>query len=198
MSRPLFVRSLTNLEERELDKLIRSSLDARVVRRAQMIRLSSKGKKAHEIVELLGFTRPTVHRAIRAFNEGGAKALPDKPRPGGPPKAGREYVKQLKLAVSQSPLELGYTFSSWTLSRLREHLAHLCGVLVHPDYLGRLCARNGIVYRRPRHVMAHLRDQDEYDEKKELLDFLKKRPSLRTPTSTSSSRMSVRFTSTQP
>lgn len=198
MSRPLFVRKLTRAEKLEIESLVRSSLDARVVRRAQMIRLSAQGKKAHEIAELLGFTKPTVYRAIHAFNQGGAKALPDKPRSGRPPKAGREYVKQLKLAVSQSPVELGYPFSSWTLSRLREHLARQCGVLVHPDYLGRLCARNGIVYRRPRHVMAHLRDQDDYDEKKELLDFLKKTPSPKTPTSTCSSRMSVRFTSTQP
>lgn len=198
MSQPFYVRALTQAERLEIDKLIRSSLDARVVRRAQMIRLSSQGKKAHEIATLLGFTRPTVHRAIRAFNDGGAKALPDKPRPGCPPKAGREYVKQLKLAVSQSPIELGYSFSSWTLSRLREHLARKCHVLVNADYLGRLCARNGIVYRRPRHVMAHLRDQDDYDEKKELLDFLKKKPSPKMRTSISSSRMSVRFTSTQP
>lgn len=198
MSRPIFVRALSADECAEIDRLIRSGGDARVVRRAQMVRLSSQGKKASEIAALLGFSLPTVHRAILAFNAGGISGLPDKPHTGRKPRANAEYVALLKEAVAKPPIELGYAFSSWTLSRLREHVGRKCKVLLNEDYLGRLCARHGIVYRRPRHVMAHLQDRVDYDQKKELLDFLKKTPSKTMPDSTCSTRMSVRFTSTLP
>lgn len=195
MSQPLFARQLEPAEHDEIERLASSNQDARVVRRALMIRLSARGKRAPEIAELMGVSLPTVHRLLHRFNQRGLDALPDRPRPGRPPRATPEYVERLKQAVATSPVELGYAFSSWTLSRLREHLARSCGVLLHPDYLGRLCARHGIVYRRPRHVMGHLQNRDDYDEKKELLDFLKKTPS-KAPPSICSSRMSVRFTST--
>jgi len=45
MSRPIYVRSLTKSEQTELSRSIRSNQDARVVRRAQMVRLSVQGKK---------------------------------------------------------------------------------------------------------------------------------------------------------
>ena len=198
MSAPKFVRALRRSEKAEVRRLIRKGSDARVVRRAQMVHLSSQGKKCGEIAELLGFTVPTVHRAIDEFNARGVDGLPDRPRSGRPPKVTERYVTCLKEAVRTSPIELGYAFASWTLSRLREHLGRQCGVVLHPGYLSRLMARHGIVYRRPRHVMGHLRDEREYDEKKAFLEFLKKGRSTGAPASSSSSSTSVRFTSTRP
>lgn len=198
MSAAKFVRPLTASEDAELRRLIRKGSDARVVRRAQMVHLSSLGKKCGEIAGLLGFTVPTVHRAIDEFNARGVRGLPDRPRSGRPPKATQRYVSCLKEAVRTSPVELGYAFASWTLSRLREHLGRECGVVLHPGYLSRLMAKHGIVYRRPRHVMAHLRDEREYDEKKVFLDFLKRGRSSAAPVSISSSSTSVRFISTRP
>ena len=198
MSAPKYVRPLTKEENTQIKKLIRRSADARVVRRAQMVRLSAQGKKSHEIAELLGFTIPTVHRVIDAFNREGVEGLPDKPRTGRRPKVTGQYVKCLKEAVAKSPLEFGYAFASWTLPRLREHLARECNVTLHPDYLARLMARHGIVYRRPRHVMGHLRDPEDYDEKKEFLAFLKKKQLRMAVPSTCCSSTSVRFISTRP
>ena len=49
MSKPLLVRSLTAGERKELARLIRRGLNAHVVRRAQMIRLSRQGHSATAI-----------------------------------------------------------------------------------------------------------------------------------------------------
>jgi transposase len=198
MSAPKYVRPLTRTERAEIRRLIRKGADARVVRRAQMVNLSSQGKKCGEIAQLLGFTVPTVHRAIDEFNARGVAGLPDRPRPGRPAKVTSQYVTCLKKAVRTSPIKLGYVFASWTLARLREHLARRCGVVLHPGYLSRLMAKEGIVYRRPRHIMAHLRDGREYDEKKAFLQLLKKGRSTDGPASISSTSMSVRFISTRP
>ncbi len=194
---PKHVRPLTKKEKTEVDRLIRKGGDARPLRRAQVVRLSAKDRKAREIADLLGFSIPTVHRIIDQFAERGTESLWDRPRSGRPRKVTTQYVACLKKAVSNSPRKFGYAFTSWTLPRLREHLGRRSGVLLHPDYLSRLMARHNIVYRRPRHVMAHLRDQQDYDEKKALLGFLKKTRSKSGTRSISSSSTNVRLISTR-
>ncbi len=57
-------------------------------------------------------------------------------------------------------------------------------------------AEHGIVYRRPKHGMRHLRDPQEYEEKA-FLAFVKKRPSTRKPPLICSTSTSVRFISTR-
>jgi len=197
MSRPIFVRKLTKAEQAQITRLIHSNEDARIVRRAQMIRLSSRGKKTSEIAEMWGITGATVLRTIQNFNAAGLMSLADKPRKGRPRKTTERYVSLLKEAVQKSPRDFGYPFSSWTLDRLREHLGQQTGTLLNPRYLSQLMARQGIVYRRPKHVMAHLRNAKDYNEKKAILEFLKNAQSKGTPTSTFSTSTNVKFTCTR-
>lgn len=198
MSQPLFVRTLTQVEREELSRLVRSNGDARIVRRAQMIRLSAERRTASEIAALWDVTGEAVRRTIHRFNAEGPAGLPDKPRTGRPPKKTDRYVALLKEAVQVNPRDLGYPFSAWTLERLREHLARQTKIVLSPPYLSQLMAENDIVYRRPKHGMDHLRDPQEYDEKKAFLAFLKRGRCVPPPPSTCSTSMSVRFTSTRP
>jgi transposase len=197
MSRPVYVRSLTKSEQAELSCLIRRNQDARVVRRAQMIRLSARGEKTTEIAEMWDVTVATILRTIQNFNSDGLKSLADKPRKGRPRKTTNRYVGLLKEAVQKSPRDFGYSFSSWTLNRLREYLGHKTGTLLNPCYLSQLMAREGIVYRRPKHVMAHLRNPKDYNEKKAVLEFLKNAQSKGKPASTFSTSTNVKFTCTR-
>lgn len=197
MSRPVFVRKLTKTKQAKITRLIRSNEDARIVRRAQMIWLSSQGKKTVEIAEMWGVTGATVLRTIQNFNTKGLMSLADKPRKGRPRKTTDRYVRLLKEAVQKSPRDFGYPFSSWTLDRLREYLGQQTGTLLNPRYLSQLMARQGIVYRRPKHVMAHLRNAKDYNEKKAILEFLKNAQSKGTPTSTFSTSTNVKFTCTR-
>jgi transposase len=194
----VFVRKLTKPEFAQITRLIRSKEDARIVRRAQMIRLSSQGKKASEICEMWGVTTATVLRTIQNFNAAGLESLADKPRKGRPRKTTDRYIALLKEAVQKSPRDFGYPFSSWTLERLREHLGRQAGTLLNPRYLSQLMARHGIVYRRPKHLMAHLRDSKDYNEKKAILEFLKNAQSKGTPASPLSTLTNVKFTCTRP
>jgi len=198
MSRSLFVRALSGGERKELIELIRSGSDARVVRRAQMIRLSGEGKTAREIAALWAITAQGVRKIINRFNREGIAGLADRPRVGRPRKTNDRYVALLKQAVATSPHELGYAFGCWTLERLREHLARRTRVILSTGHLGRLLAKHHIVYRRPKHGMTHLRDPQEYDEKKAFLQFVKRGRCARTPASICSTSTNVRFTSTRP
>jgi len=198
MSRPLFVRELTGAERKELSRLIHSTEDARVVRRAQMMRLSAEGRTASQIAALWDMTAEAVRRTIRRFNDEGLAGLPDKPRKGRPPKKTDRYVALLTEAVQANPRDLGYPFSAWTLERLREHLARQTRIVLSPSRLSQVLAENDIVYRRPKHGMEHLREPQEYDEKKAFLKFLKRGRHAQPPPSTCSTSMSVRFISTRP
>jgi len=198
MSCPLLVRSLTKAERKELLRLIHSNGDARIVRRAQMIRLSAAGQTASEIAASWAMTGEAVRRTIHRFNAEGISGLPDKPRQGRPPKKTDRYVALLKEVVLTSPRDLGYPFNAWTLERLREHLAIQTRIVLSSPYLSQLMADNDIVYRRPKHGMEHLRDPQEYSEKKALLEFVKKGRHTQQPLSTCSTSMSVRFISTRP
>jgi len=172
--------------------------DGRVVRRAQIVRLAAQGIGATQIRKLLAVSKSAVHKIIKAFRHNGLAALQDKPKSGRPSKATEAFVTCLKDAVTRSPRDLEYVFSSWTLARLCEHVGRRCKTSISVPQLSRIMRKHGIVYRRPRHVMAHLRNQTEYDEKKELLAFLKKKPPPPKHPSSSSSLMSVRFISTRP
>ncbi len=198
MSQRFFVRELTGEEQRALAGLIRSSRDARVVRRAQMIRLSAQGQTAGQIAVLWDLTSEGVRRILKRFNAQGMASLADRHRGGRPRQITDRYVALLKEAVQTSPRDLGYPFSCWTLERLREHLRQKTHVLVHPAYLSQVMAKNQIVYRRPKHSMVHLRDPQEYDEKKAFLEFVKRGRHIRMPPLTCSTSMSVKFTSTRP
>jgi transposase len=193
----VFVRTLKKAERAELSRLIHSREDGRIVRRAQMILQSSQGIKAPAIASAWDTTIQTVLKTIHQFNTEGLASLADKPRTGRPAKVTDHYVKVLKKAVQRSPRDLGYPFSSWTLERLREHLGHQTGVILNPRYLSSLMGKHGIVYRRPKHLMAHLRDPQEYDEKKAILEFLKKTRSRKRPRSNCCTSTNVKFTCTQ-
>ena len=198
MSSPLFVRALGGAERKELRQLVRNGLDARVVRRAQMVLLSAEGKVASEIAGLWAITAQGVRKIVNRFNREGVAGLSDRPRKGRPPKTDERYVELLKQAVQTAPHELGYPFSCWTLARLREHLARKTRVILCPQHLSRLLAKHGVVYRRPKHGMTHLRDPAEYNEKKAFLAFVKKGRCAASPASTCCTSTSVRFTSTRP
>ena len=121
-----------------------------------------------------------------------------RPRRGRPRKTDERYVALLKEAVQSDPHALGYPFGCWTLDRLREHLARRTRVMLSPAHLSRLMAENRVVYRRPKHGMTHLRDPNEYDEKKAFLAFVKKGRCAASPALTCCTSTSVRFTSTRP
>lgn len=198
MSQVLFVRTLTRQQTRELRGVIRSGSDARMVRRAQIIRLSARGQSPGAIADLLDRSCSGVRKVINRFNAEGFASLADQARQGRPAKTTDRYVALLKQTVQTHPRDLDYPFSCWTLERLREHLARKTRILLSVGYLSQLVAKHGIVYRRPKHSMAHLRDPREYNEKKAFLEFVKKRPLSPRFRSTCSTLMNVRFISTRP
>ncbi len=174
MKRTEYVHSLSEEELTEIQQAIRTHPQPRVRVRAITIRLSNERHTASEIAKMLGCSRQTVLNQIHRYEQEGILGLEDKPRSGARAKADANYITQLKKAIASDPPDLGYHFSVWSVERLQKHLHKQTGVEMAPKYLNELMKKRDIVYRRPKHDLSNKQQPQEVEEKRQLLEFLKK------------------------
>jgi len=167
---------LTEAQWDELDALRLTTPSADVFRNCLIILKSDLKETIASIARQLGCTPFTVVRIRRLYRQGGAKALrPIKP-PGRTSRATPEFLAQMKQAVQTNPLTLGYGFSTWSATRLAEHLAKASGIHFSDDQLRRLLHEHGFAVHRPKHTLKGKRDEKAYRKAKKELAVLKKTP----------------------
>ncbi len=117
MKAPIFVRSLSEKERKQLEAGLRSK-DTFTLRRSQMLLASSRGNEAPQIAENLGCGQQTVRDAIHDFNARGLDALVAKSsRPRRTRDAfDKESAEALRELLHRSPREFGRDSILWTLS----------------------------------------------------------------------------------
>ena len=121
MRKPLFVRSLTETEQEQLEAGLRSN-DAFVLRRCQIVLASARGQHAPAIAELVGCDDETVRDVMRGFNERGVGVLqrgstrPHKTQAAFAP----IQAERLREMLHQSPRTFGKPTSVWTLELAAE------------------------------------------------------------------------------
>ena len=117
MKTPLFIRSLTENERRQIQAGLRSK-DAFVLRRAQVLLASDRGERAPAIATQFGCHRQTVLNIIHGFNAVGLAVLqagssrPHRLRTTFPDEA----LEALRDLLHRSPHDFGLETSVWTLS----------------------------------------------------------------------------------
>lgn len=116
MKPPIFVRTLSKQERRELEAGLRSS-NAFVLRRCQILLASSRGEHPPRIAENLGCGSQTVRNAIHAFDERGLDTLtPGSSRPKEVHAAfDEESAHFLQELLHQDPHKFGKGSTLWTL-----------------------------------------------------------------------------------
>lgn len=121
MKRPIVVRPLTDGERQALEEALRSS-QAFVLRRAQILLASARGKWVPEIAEDLGCSPQTARNAIHDFNARGLGVL--QPRSSRPhtthPAFDAMGLERLAELLHQSPRDFGKSASFWTLTLAAE------------------------------------------------------------------------------
>jgi transposase len=113
---PIFIRPLTEDEQRQIQAGLRSS-DAFVLRRCQILTASARGERAPKIAEQLGCDDQTVRNVIHGFNASGLTVLQE-----GSSRPHRlrttfseERAERLKDLLHRSPRDFGKERSTWTL-----------------------------------------------------------------------------------
>jgi transposase len=162
---------LTPAQRDELRARTRASgIAPRTRDRLEMVRLSDAGWTIPRIAAHLGCHEQTVRKYVKAFVADGFAALPDRPRPGRPPRVTADHLRAVEALLDAG----GRT---WTTRQLVEWLAREHGVRVHPDHLSRLLHARRFGWQRTVTSVAHRRrDPAAYDAKVGELDALKKRP----------------------
>ena len=116
MRRPLFVRSITEDERKQLEAGLRSA-DAFVLRRCQILLSSGRGQHPPAIAQVVGCDDETVRDVIRAFNERAQQALQRKSSRPHRTQAtfSAEQAERLRELLHRSPREFAKPTSVWTL-----------------------------------------------------------------------------------
>lgn len=167
---------LTEEGLREIVEAIKHDKRPEVRHRAMGLRLLHEGKSPKEVAALTGVSQPTVYDWHHRWQKEGVEGLANRPKSGRPAKATDSYVKQLEEAVEQDPQGLGYSFSIWTAERLRLHLKTKTGIELKPTQFKALLKENDFVYRRPKHDLGNLQDENARQAAEEWLEELKKAP----------------------
>jgi transposase len=153
--RPIRIPDLAPEQLTELEELYRTTREARLRTRAQMVLLASeRSLTAAQIAEVVRSSEETVRRWLKRYLAEGVEGLRDVPHPGAPRKVTQEYLEQLIHAVRHRPRSLGLPFSLWTLRRLADYMAEQTGIRVEYETVRVHLKEAGIVFSRPQHTIT--------------------------------------------
>lgn len=166
--------TLTDEQVTELEDAINHSPHAEVRQRAIAVRLLHKGYKPEQVAELVAISANTIWMWHRRWREGGMGGLQDQARSGRPRKATAEYCHILEETLNSEPASYGYSFTVWTMDRLRTHLEQKTGIRLSQTRFAMVLEREGYVYRRPKRDLTSKQNQTAKQQAAELLEALKK------------------------
>jgi len=141
---------LSELEVRELSKLMRTTSDAHVYRKAQVIWLSYLGKSISEIAKMTNMNERTVYRWLNLYKGEKLDGLFIGLRRGRPPKITEDYKRLLLQNIQKSPQAFGYPANRWTLKLLAQHMILNTGIEVSLQRIWQILMSHNIVFRTPK------------------------------------------------
>jgi len=119
-----------------LETFLQRTKEARVFRRAQVVRAVVTGHRLQTGSDTLHFTYSALRKWVYRFATQGPQGLVDRPRSGRPPKVTCALEQHLNRLVDQDPLEHGSLYSQWSCRELATVFAQQTGV-----HLGRESVR---------------------------------------------------------
>lgn len=151
MKPPMFVRSLTNDERKQLEAGLRSR-KAFTARRCQILLASSRGELVSKIARNLGCATQTVRNVIRDFNSRGLLCVDEQSRR---PKTAQPLLDdakcdRLRALLHSSPRQFSKPTSLWTLE-LAAEAAFEQGLVSKPvsrEVIRRAIGRLGVKWKR--------------------------------------------------
>lgn len=118
----VFVRAVTPEEGRRLQKITKTSRQPIRTRRVIVVMASAQRQPVPAIARLMQVSEAYVRQVIHDFNERGFEALDPKWSAGRPRKVDRATRERIACIARCCPRDLGWPFSTWSLSKLREVL----------------------------------------------------------------------------
>lgn len=133
-----------------LRRLRRSTQDAGLAQRCQIILQAGKGRSSRVIAEGLGCSRSWVSRVIARFIKDGEAGLVDRRKDNGIEKLDECYLGQLHEVVEQRPPDFGYSRPTWTRELLVKVMLALTAVEINVATMSRALKKIHARRGRPR------------------------------------------------
>jgi transposase len=147
--------TLTAWQRRRLQQQLRTARDARLYRRTLAVLAVAQGEPVASVARRLGVTARAIYYWIESYAyDHDPGALHDRDRPGRPAlltETDRDLLRE--LLVGQSPQELGYFATEWTVPLLQDYLGRRTGRRPSDDTVRRELQRQGFVWKRSRYAL---------------------------------------------
>lgn len=147
------VIELSGQRKRFLCRRAKKDSDWRFTRSVFIVLAISEGTRVNTIAALFRVHRTTVWRVAERFLADDIRGLRDGRSMRGPLKGTPGVGKVLAQLVRASPLEFGYARPTWTRALLAEEVEKQTGIHVSVTTVGRVLARIGARWNRPRSVV---------------------------------------------
>lgn len=155
----VFVRELDPAEMQRLVKITRTARDRVRLRRAGIVLASAQGRSATDAAGMFAATAQYAREVIHAFNAQGFAAL-DPKWSGGRPRTFGPHARELICRVAKTaPQQLGRPFTTWSLSKLAEHLGEHHRLEVSTETVRGVLREAGISWQATK-TWKHSRDPE--------------------------------------
>lgn len=171
MPKKLRLRELTELEKREITRIVNSRTEpVRRVQRAKIIAamMEDPDLPASHAARRAGYRSDEPGWAwVKRFNERGLPGLEDAPRPGHP-RTHDETVRSALISLAlQRPNTLSYPFKLWTLARLQTAFQERHGVHLSDSTIWTWLDEEGLAWKRQQSWFHEAQKHDpEFVEKR--------------------------------
>jgi transposase len=127
----------------QVRKLRRSTRDAGIAQRCQIVLHAGKGRGPKVIADALGCSYSWAVRVVGRFRREGVLSLVDRREDNGKLKLDADYLDQLYEVVQGQPSDYGYARPTWTRELLVAVLEKLTGVRIHVGTMSRALKQIG-------------------------------------------------------
>jgi len=118
-------------------------------RRIRAVRLVRQGKRVSDVAQKYGVTIQAVHRWVKAYNQGGKKALKSKGKSGAQSRLTVPQRRELLKELLKGAQAHGYSSDLWTQQRIAKICKKKFGVSYHFNHIGKLLKALGWSYQKP-------------------------------------------------
>lgn len=138
-----------------LKKALRGATEARDFRRLQAVLLVAQGRPVAEVSQIVCATRRSVYGWLRRYlSDHRVEGLTERSRSGRPPVAEAITDECIRRELANSPMDLGYSTTTWTVTTWADHLSRTYDCQITERALRRRMADMDLCWKRPRYVSS--------------------------------------------
>lgn len=150
--------TLHSRERQSLERIARSSSQAREVRRAQALLWLHCGETVEQVAQRLGMSRQAIYVLVTRYRSRRSRPViervQDRRHTGRPADKLKKVAQVIQRLLKQSPSQYGYRSPFWTVPMLGWQSAREIGATVSDDTIRRALRLLRHRYKRPRYVLA--------------------------------------------